>query len=207
MLHDRDIAKTCCGNRYLRKQSPTDVCCGGRFYTRTTNYQCCYSNYQLVQAGQVCCQDNRDTIHVGDGNTCCDGIPYYNNTKYCVCGALYNDNSRKCCGGQVVSQVQVCCGDTVSGRVYSEDSQKKCCGNNYVPLSSLCCQSNTGDWKVGFLKHVVLQFVNCPVHLPIISSRSLKTGCKSWLSTVLNNIVEPGSDATMPDNTIDNYEQ
>ncbi|CAB3983528.1 Hypothetical predicted protein, partial [Paramuricea clavata] len=148
VLHNRDLAKTCCDNEYKRKASPSDVCCGGRFYTRTTNYQCCHGNYRLVQPGRVCCQDNRGAIHVGDGNACCDGQPYNNNTKYCVCGVVYNDNIRKCCGGQVVSLAQTCCGGTESGRVYTEDSGKKCCGNNYVPVSSLCCQSGTGSWKI-----------------------------------------------------------
>ncbi len=151
MLYDEDRTKTCCDDKYLRKQSTSDVCCGGHFYPKITNYQCCHGKYKLVQPGQVCCQDNHGAIYVGDGNTCCDGRPYNNNTKYCVCGALYDDNTRKCCGGQVVAVAQKCCGGPESGRVYlHDDPGKKCCGNNYVPVSSLCCQSDTGYWKVRF---------------------------------------------------------
>lgn len=148
MLYNKDNFKTCCDDKYLRRQFPSDTCCGGRFYPKITNYQCCYGHYKQVLPGQVCCRDNRGIIHVGDGSACCDGTPYNNNTKYCICGGVYNDNSRKCCGGEVVSLAQTCCGGPETGRKYNEDPDKKCCGNHFVPVSSLCCPSNTGSWKV-----------------------------------------------------------
>ncbi|XP_028396319.1 LOW QUALITY PROTEIN: usherin-like [Dendronephthya gigantea] len=148
VLYDKEPGKMCCDDKYVKKQSSSDVCCGGRFYAQTTDYQCCHGSYKLVKSGQVCCQDNRGSIRVGDGNACCDGEPYFNNTKYCVCGTLFNDNTRKCCGGKIVALVQKCCGGPDSGVVYTEDRGKKCCGNHYVPMSSLCCQSNTGSWKI-----------------------------------------------------------
>ena len=165
MLYDRDLTKTCCDDKYVERSSTSDVCCGGRFYSERTDYQCCHGDYKRVLPGQVCCQDNSGAIYVDDGNACCNGRPYNNNSKYCVCGALYNDNTRKCCGGQVVSVIQTCCGGPESGRVYNENPGNKCCGNHYVPESSLCCHSNTGYWKVryGILASAVVKRFSCVI--------------------------------------------
>ncbi|XP_076812806.1 usherin-like isoform X3 [Clavelina lepadiformis] len=146
-LHAVDSGKECCGKNYLSVRGhPRDVCCGGKFQPYQENHECCGGRYLKVKAREVCCKDPvEDRMSVGAGDSCCGGVPYFENGLQLCCGGILHDGfERKCCGGEVISSDKICCGNGVEGAPFKQDEEFLCCGLQHLPRNStVCCQQGS----------------------------------------------------------------
>ncbi|XP_072050692.1 usherin-like [Amphiura filiformis] len=173
ILHDYQSGYECCDTNYLPgRNSPSDVCCGGRFTPSLPNHECCQGQYVQVLAGQICCPDpGENRVAVGFGDVCCGGVPFENSgPQICCAGEFYGKNqglccrgdfvafdafhdgfNSKCCGGSVIESNQVCCEENGEGVGYEPDSDMECCGTDYIdPDVTLCCVNDAGSAKVHY---------------------------------------------------------
>ena len=58
---------------------------------------------------EVCCLDpNEDRISVGAGDSCCGGIPYFNNGfQICCDEQLHDGYDQMCCGNEVLGLYKI----------------------------------------------------------------------------------------------------
>jgi len=142
-----------------------DVCCGGRFYTRQENFQCCNKQYVLVLQRSVCCSNDNGDLSIGTGDSCCGGTPYTANGDIVCCGGTlqYNHIGRLCCRDVMISSLTTeCC----NGVAFLRESGKTCCGSQYVETNTtLCCTGRNGISQVGLLYHNLQICMPCREYL------------------------------------------
>lgn len=73
-----------------------------------------------ITSGEVCCPNKeQNSISVGTGESCCQGIPYSTSGNQICCGrSLHDGFNHQCCGGEIVSKDLICCGDEEKGTVH-----------------------------------------------------------------------------------------
>ncbi|MEE6473903.1 hypothetical protein FKM82_010212 [Ascaphus truei] len=144
VLHNRKDGYQCCEDKYTSSsRNSSGICCGGQMNVVQPEYQCCGGYYTRVQAGNICCYNKpMNSVSIGDGDSCCGGIPFLTSGNQICCGETLHDSfNQQCCGGKIIGQHFICCGDKEKGML--------CCGTEYVNISeSTCCSASSGECKV-----------------------------------------------------------
>ncbi|PAA46229.1 hypothetical protein BOX15_Mlig008391g4 [Macrostomum lignano] len=146
-LYARDPYMECCNSNYVpRRNFPTDVCCGDKFYSYKANYVCCNNKYLEVSDGHVCCPDGKENReNIGFGDVCCSSVPHSSNSSDQICcnNKLYSKNGQQCCGNQIMPSTMRCCGTSTSGIAFYPEAGKDCCGMQYLESNtSRCCKDS-----------------------------------------------------------------
>ncbi|CAH2254292.1 usherin [Pelobates cultripes] len=152
VLHDRRVGYWCCEDDYiLSSQNTSVVCCGGHLHRVRPEFRCCGRYYTRVQAGEACCYNTMEnSVAVGDGDSCCGGIPYLKSGNQMCCGReLYDKYNQQCCGERIIGLNYICCGDEQDGTTHRPSPGLDCCGTEFVNISeSICCADSSGQVKV-----------------------------------------------------------
>uniref|UniRef100_F7ALI8 Usherin n=1 Tax=Xenopus tropicalis TaxID=8364 RepID=F7ALI8_XENTR len=169
VLHNRLSGYECCEEKYMGSgQNSSLICCGDQKYVVQPEHQCCGGYYTRVKAGEVCCYDMlQNRVAVGQGDSCCNGMPFSSSGSQVCCGnALQDGFNQQCCGGTMMGNDFICCGDKENGSIYHPSTGMICCGTEYVNSSeSTCCLGSNGKFKVHFRPRNQAQLKCCETEL------------------------------------------
>ncbi|KAG8443757.1 hypothetical protein GDO86_009076, partial [Hymenochirus boettgeri] len=170
VLYSRLTGYECFGGSYMLSSPYSSLIrCEGQEYVARPEHRCCGGYYTRVQSGEVCCFDiQQNRVAVGDGDSCCNGIPYSSSSEGQVCcgGTLKDSFNQHCCGGTMMGPNFICCGDKDKGSIYQPFSGMICCGTEYINMSeSICCLGSIGKFKVHLKPHNQAKLKCCDTEL------------------------------------------